>query len=82
MDTIHTTGLRQVNDAVNVEVGGHGPFPLAYEVRLVGLKTVHPKAVLLRINRDCAVRQFGSTAENSYRDFTAVCDKQFFLHIK
>ena len=77
MDGIDFVLFCQRNDAVDVQIRLHRALTRAHLVRLVGLEAVQSKPVFSGIDRHRAQAQFGSRAEDSNGDFTAV-RRQYF----
>ena len=78
MNGVHALLPRQRDDALDVEVGLHGPFAFAHQIRFVGLEPVERQAVFLGVNGDRAQTQFIGRAQNTNGDFTAIEGENFF----
>ena len=70
--------LRDVDDALDVEVSADGTLFLAEAVGLVRLEAVAGEAVFLGVDRDGSQSQFGGGAEDPDGDLASVHGHQFF----
>jgi hypothetical protein len=77
MNHVHPVLTRQADDAIDIQIRSHRSFALANHIGFVGFEAVHRVAILLRVDGHRAHAQFGRCTENSDRDFTAVCRKEF-----
>ena len=69
--------LREVDDALDVEVGADRPLFLAQAVGFVGLEAMAREAVLLGVDGDGAQPQFSCGAEDPDGNLAAVRSQQF-----
>ncbi len=75
VDQVDVVVFCKVDDAVDVEVGGDGPFALTDEVGLIGFEAVDAEAVFVGVNGNGATPEFSRAAEDADSDFTAVGGK-------
>ena len=77
VDHRHALGLRELHDALVIEIRADGPFGRIELVGFVGLEAMDGKAVFLGEDGNGAEAELGGGAENSDRDFAAVRGHDF-----